>query len=105
MCERQFACACVYILQLCSLCSLALPAAVISEVARGSPSATDLEKGSKGAGLFVICFASLAGIVEVLIVVLRFLNIGIINLQMKKFFIVVSIQDFTSKCVIILFPV
>jgi len=39
----------------------------------------------------VICTAGLAILIEVLIIVLRFLNIGAINLQMRKFFIIVSV--------------
>ena len=82
-------------LQVCSLCTLAFSASVMNDVAvgyhEGTSSAKSLGRNSKAAGLFVICFAGLAVIIEVFILVLRFLNIGVINLRMKKFFIVVSI--------------
>lgn len=77
--------------QVFNLCTLALVAAVINDVSSNISSDNSLKPDSKAAGLFVICFASLVLTVEMTILVLRFLNIGIINLQMKKFFIVVSI--------------
>ena len=78
--------------QVCSVCTLALPASVLSQVTDGVSGSDSLKHGSRIAGLFVICVAVLTLILETFIVVLRFLNIGAINLQMKKFFIAVSFQ-------------
>ena len=46
----------------------------------------------KSAGLLAVAVSCVAAVVEVLVVVLRFLNIGFINLNMKKFFICVRLQ-------------
>ena len=78
-------------MQVCSVCTLALPASVLSQVADGVSGSDSPKQGSRNAGLFVICVAVLTLILETFIVVLRFLNIGAINIQMKKFFIAVSI--------------
>ena len=85
--------------QVSSVCTIALSATVISQVEQHvvldqstEKGLKELVRGSEGAGLFVICIAGLAILIEVLIIVLRFLNIGAINLQMRKFFILVSVR-------------
>ena len=81
------------VLQACSIFTVALSATVVSDVSTSSPSSeNNLARDSKTAGLCVTCLVSAALFVEVAILVLRFLNIGIINLHMKKFFIVVRCQ-------------
>ena len=49
----------------------------------------NLDRETRSAGLFVVVVACLALLVEVVILVVRFLNIGIINLHMRKFLIAV----------------
>ena len=63
-----------------------------------SASESSLEGSSKAAGVFVAVFSCVAAIVEMLLVVLRFLNIGAINLQMRKFFIVVRRLTRRNTC-------
>lgn len=58
----------------------------------------ELVRGSEAAGLFVICTGGLAIVVEAVIIVLRFLNIGAINLQMRNFFIAVSVIKLCCVC-------
>ena len=87
-------------MQLCSICLLTLPAVVISQAADretdvlNSPTSSSSIKqwirGWRSTGVYVICIAGIASIVEVIMIVLRFLNIGAINLHMKVFFIIVS---------------
>ena len=80
--NRATACLLSWPTQFCSLCTVGL-------AGTAAASETSLEGKTKAAGVFVVVFSCAAAVVEVLIVVLRFLNIGAINLQMRKFFIVV----------------
>ncbi|CAI8009249.1 hypothetical protein GBAR_LOCUS6245 [Geodia barretti] len=79
--NRATACLLSWPTQFCSLCTVGL-------AGTAAASETSLEGKTKAAGVFVVVFSCAAAVVEVLIVVLRFLNIGAINLQMRKFFIV-----------------
>ena len=83
--------------QVCSLCTVGL-------AGTAAASETSLEGKSKAAGVFVVIFSCAAAVVEVLVVVLRFLNIGAINLQMRKFFIVVRpAPKITTKSIPLMF--
>ena len=72
-------------MQLCSLCVVGLAGSVVSNIDH----VENLDRETRSAGLFVVVVACLALLVEVVILVVRFLNIGIINLHMRKFLIAV----------------
>lgn len=75
-------------LQVLCICTIAVTTTVVGDESNGSPTLD----GSRTAGRVVACLVSAGLVVEVVIVVLRFLNIGIINFHMKKFFIIVSYE-------------
>ena len=79
----------VCITQLCSILTVAVSVTVMIDVASASPPAGRLDTQSNAGGVFVSVVAGAGTAVEALILVVRFLNIGVINLKMKKFFIVV----------------
>lgn len=61
---------------------------------------SSLDALSRGAGVFVAVFGSLAVVVEATIIILRFLNIGLINIHMKQFLILVYSSPINNRTLI-----
>jgi hypothetical protein len=59
----------------------------------GSNSSSLVDPNTYGSAGFVIGIAALAIIVEILFVIVRICNIGLLNLKIKIFLIIVSITD------------
>ena len=58
-----------------------------------------LDEETRSVGMFVVVNGCLAVLLEVALIVVRFLNIGIVNLHMRKFFIAVRLC--VSVCLLV----
>ena len=64
----------------------------------------DLQEETFGAAGFIVGIAALAIIVEFLMIILRFCNVGLINLKINIFLIVVGcISDLLYLCIVVIF--
>ena len=62
----------------------------VTEALNNATETADLERNTYGSGGWVIGITGLAIILEVVLIILRFCNIGLINLKIKVFLIIVS---------------